>query len=50
MALKTSSKIIKQAIEKWGKEETKALMEFFKNIDISIENINTYKFIPENEP
>jgi len=49
MSQKISSKIIKQAIEKWGQEETKILMEFFKNIGNSIEKISTYKFIPENE-
>jgi len=50
MSQKISSKIIEQAIEKWGQEETKILMEFFKNIGNSIENINIYKFTPENEP
>jgi len=50
MTLKTSSIFIKHSIEKWGQEETTTLIEFFENMENSIEKINSYKFAPENEP
>ena len=50
MSQENPSKIIKHSIEKWGKDETNTLIEFIQNISISIENIDKYKLIPENEP
>ena len=50
MSEETPSKIISHSIEKWGKEETNTLIEFIQNISNSIENIDEYKLIPENEP
>lgn len=50
MSKKGSSKIISHAIEKWGKKEVIILKDFFEKIDEAIEKIDSYNFVPDNEP
>ena len=50
MSKKNSSKIISHAVEKWGKKEAKILKDFFDKIDEAIKKIDTYNFVPDNEP
>jgi len=50
MSQKAPSKIIKYALEKWGKKEASKLKEFFEKIDDSIKKIDSHNFNPENEP
>ena len=50
MSQKAPSKIIKYALEKWGKKEASKLKDFFEKIDDSIIKIDSHIFYPENEP